>query len=286
VGLLFLGEESVLNSIRVKFIRGEEVKYISHLDMMKLFERSARRANIPISYSQGFNPHPNMVFGLPLSVGVTSESEYADFELLNSMEPSEFLKLYNRNLPDGLKITDAMNKITKSNIMATIAIADYEILVSPDKKYDMDYIRGVIADIMSKESIFVSKESKKGKKDVNIRPMIISLNAKTVRELEKDFENGGIDILEKSVSNPFIQDYIKGLYKYEPGILSYDVKNLFCISAKVGAGSKSNLKPDLLISAFNLLSDMELKLVKVHRTGLYIERESRILDPMSQDALS
>lgn len=274
-----------MNSIRVKFIRGEEVKYISHLDMMKLFERAARRANLPISYSQGFNPHPNMVFGLPLSVGVTSESEYADFELLYPMEPSEFSKLYNGNLPEGLKITDAMNKTTKSNIMATIAAADYEILVSSNKQHNMDYISNVVGNIMSKDGIFVSKESKKGKKDIDIRPMIYGIDIRFSDDLENDAGNGRI-ASEKVISNPFMIDYIKGLYKYEPGILSYDVKNLFCISAKLGAGSKSNLKPDLLISAFNLLSDLELKLVKVHRTGLYIERESRILDPMSQDALS
>ncbi|HEY9059765.1 MAG TPA: TIGR03936 family radical SAM-associated protein [Pseudobacteroides sp.] len=274
-----------MNSIRVKFIRGEEVKYISHLDMMKLFERAARRGNIPISYSQGFNPHPNMVFGLPLSVGVTSESEYADFELLNPIEPSEFSKLYNGNLPDGLKITEAMDKTTKSNIMATIAAADYEILVASNKKHDMDYINDVVGNIMSKDGIFVSKESKRSKKDVDIRPMIYSLDIRFLDGLENHDDNGGM-VSKKMISNPFMVDYIKGLYKYEPGILSYDVKNLFCISAKLGAGSKSNLKPDLLISAFNLLSDLELKLVKVHRTGLYIERESRILDPMSQDALS
>ncbi len=274
-----------MNSIRVKFIRGEEVKYISHLDMMKLFERAARRSNLPISYSQGFNPHPNMVFGLPLSVGVTSESEYADFELSSFMEPNEFLNQFNSNLPDGLKILDAMEKNTKTNIMATIAVADYILLVSSDKKYDIDQINAVISNIMSREQISVSKESKKSKKEVDIRPMINSIKAIMTDDLDNSSDAGDIKN-ENLIINPFMYNYIKGLYKYEPGFLSYNVKNLFCITAKLSAGSKSNLKPELLISAFNLLSDMKLNLVKVHRTGLYIERESRILDPMSQDALS
>jgi radical SAM-linked protein len=63
-----------LYSIRVKFERSQEVKFISHLDMMKAFERALRRAGLPIGYSKGFNPHPLMVFGLPLSVGMTSQA--------------------------------------------------------------------------------------------------------------------------------------------------------------------------------------------------------------------
>ncbi|MDP4182772.1 MAG: TIGR03936 family radical SAM-associated protein, partial [Bacillota bacterium] len=167
-----------MNSLRVKFIRGEEVKYISHLDMMKLFERALRRSELPISYSQGFNPHPNMVFGLPLSVGVTSESEYADFELSYYVEPDEFAKRLNSNLPDGLTVVEAKEKITKSNIMATIAAADYEILVSATNKLEYSYIENIIKDIIEKNSIFVTKESKNSKKEVDIRPMIHVLDAK------------------------------------------------------------------------------------------------------------
>ena len=77
--------------LRVKFTRGEEVKYISHLDMLKVFERALRRANIPIAYNKGFNPRPQIVFGLPLSVGVTSESEYADLEIYEKNNLSRIL---------------------------------------------------------------------------------------------------------------------------------------------------------------------------------------------------
>ncbi|MDP4183487.1 MAG: TIGR03936 family radical SAM-associated protein, partial [Bacillota bacterium] len=234
---------------------------------------------------QGFNPHPNMVFGLPLSVGVTSESEYADFELSYYVEPDEFTKRLNSNLPDGLAVIEAKEKITKSNIMATIAAADYEILVSATNKLEYSYIENIIKDIIEKDSIFVTKESKNSKKEVDIRPMIHVLDAKIMGTSGMDDKNHAVSDREE-ISNTFLLNYIRDLYKYDSSQLSYDVKNIFCIRAKLSAGSKSNLKPDLLISAFNLLSDMEFKLVKVHRTGLYIEKESRILDPISKDALS
>ena len=109
-----------MSSVRVKFFRGEEVKFISHLDLMKMYERALRRSGVPIAYSQGFNPHPQMVFGLPLSVGVTSESEYADFELEGNMDPGEFMQRLNGSLPEGIRIVDAAVKKAGSNIMAVL----------------------------------------------------------------------------------------------------------------------------------------------------------------------
>ena len=73
--------------VRLKYERGKEVVFISHLDLMRAFSRAFRRARIPIAYTKGFNPHAIMVFGLPLQVGVTSESEYLDISLDVSPSP-------------------------------------------------------------------------------------------------------------------------------------------------------------------------------------------------------
>jgi len=281
---VFLREEYALSSLRVKFIRGEEVKYISHLDMMKVFERAIRRSKLPIAYSQGFNPHPAMVFGLPLSVGVTSESEYADFEFTCDIDPQEFSQKLNQNLPEGIRISLSNKKQTKVNIMASIVVADYEILVATAEKQEHGHIKSVLDSIMEKPEILIEKESKRGRKEVDIRPMIFELKTKFSKELGSDnnFESeNGFQYIE----NPFLTNYINK-HLDVPGFSSYNVENVFSISLKISAGSKSNLKPDLLISAFNLLSDLQLKLVKVHRTGLYIEKEMRILDPLSNEALS
>ena len=102
-----------MSDIRIKFIRGEEVKFISHLDLMKVFERASRRANIPIAYSQGFNPHAHLIFGLPLSVGVTSQAEYADIELTEELDPENFMLGLNKQLPKGLIIVAAKARNTK-----------------------------------------------------------------------------------------------------------------------------------------------------------------------------
>ena len=67
-----------MQRIRISFSRGEKVKYISHLDLMRLWERALRRASIPIAYSQGFSPHPKISIAAPLPIGVTSDGEFMD----------------------------------------------------------------------------------------------------------------------------------------------------------------------------------------------------------------
>jgi radical SAM-linked protein len=127
-----------MNSIRVRFVRGNEVKFISHLDLMKVFERALRRSRLPIAYSQGFNPHPQMVFGLPLSVGVTSSCEYADFELSYELAAEDFTARLNMQLPKGLHITRAGQIGTKNNIMKSVAAAAYNVLTDAGNDISID----------------------------------------------------------------------------------------------------------------------------------------------------
>jgi radical SAM-linked protein len=274
-----------LSSIRTKFVRGEEVKYISHLDLMKVFERALRRSGIPIAYSQGFNPHPHMVFGLPLSVGVTSEAEYADFELSEAINPEDFMERLNKELPSGLKIVCAKEKIVKSNIMATIIRAEYELLVSSGEKPGIDNIKEAIREFTQRETIVVSKEGKSSVKQVDIKPMIFELDIKFFEKHDSEIitktENSNKDIC----LNPWMVNYFEKIKRIAPGDLSYKIDNMFCLFAKLNAGSKANLKPDLLVSAINMVTNMGLKLVKVHRTGLLVEKGGSVLEPLDEKAL-
>jgi radical SAM-linked protein len=162
--------QEIRSAVRARFIRGEELKYISHLDIMKLFERALRRANIPIAYSQGFNPHPVMVFGLPLSVGVTSEAEYADFEFESKIDPLKFMENLNRELPAGISVSAAKEKQTKDNIMASIVQASYHVLVSSLQGLTIHELNELVEKLMGQPEVIVEKEGKRGVKFVNIRP--------------------------------------------------------------------------------------------------------------------
>ena len=273
----------MLNIIRIKFVRGEEVKYISHLDLMKTFERAIRRSGIPIAYSQGFNPHPHMVFGLPLSVGVTSEAEYADFELARPMDPEQFKEDLNNTLPKGLSILSAKEKHVKDNIMASIGIAKYVLLLSTDHKQGTDDLKNKIVEFMRMPEIIVKKEGKKGTKDVDIKPMIYNIELVDIYgdvEQHEDCEpaTGCVD------TNAWLRGYIRGLSEgYSKP--RYSIENIFCLSTLVSAGSVANLKPELLISALEAYFSDALRTVKIHRTELFVNTKDGKINPLDDSIL-
>ena len=85
--------------IRMRFKKMGYSKYISHLDLIRLFDRACRYAKIPVAYSQGFNPRPKISFCQPLALGQSSESEYLDMEILEENRP-DFVDNLNKYLPD------------------------------------------------------------------------------------------------------------------------------------------------------------------------------------------
>src|SRR4030042_1136628 len=80
-----------MQRLRLKFSRGQELKFLSHLDLMRLWERALRRAGLPLAYSEGFTPHPQIALAAPLLVGVTSDAELMDVSLSRWVSPQSFL---------------------------------------------------------------------------------------------------------------------------------------------------------------------------------------------------
>lgn len=246
-----------MSSIRIWFTRGDEVKYISHLDLMKAFERALRRSNIPVAYTQGFNPHHKIVFGLPLSVGVTSEAEYADIELERPMSSSEFVDTLNKQLPRGLRILKARRKETKDNIMAKVVLASYRILACVDcdtgnGETDIDEITKQVTKFMSNEVLKVKRQSKRGLREIDIRPLVHKLDVVSADSLALD--TGGNE-------------------------------RLYCFTALLSAGSKANLKPELLMQAFSDITGTGIDVKRIHRTGLFADKGGKPADPLDDDIL-
>ena len=96
-----------MKRIKIKYRKGEAVKYISHRDLMRAFQRAARRAGLPVIYSQGFNPHMKISWGNALKVGAVSEAEYAEIQVEGWVKPADLMQQLNAQLPQGLEILDA-----------------------------------------------------------------------------------------------------------------------------------------------------------------------------------
>lgn len=164
--------------MRFKFTRGPELKFISHLDVLRVFERSIKRAGVPIAYSQGFNPRQKLIFGLPMSLGLTSECEYGDIEFTEDITPEYFIETINKGLPTGIRVIDAVDLTTKDNIMNQITSARYEIIFESIADIKADEINELIGHMLNKDQIVVMKKSKNGKRPVDIKPLIYSIYAR------------------------------------------------------------------------------------------------------------
>ncbi len=161
--------------VRIKFTKGEEIKYISHLDMVRVFTRAMRRAGLPIATTCGFVSREKISFSHPLSLGLTSKGEYADIEFSNFINPGELKERLNRELPPGLEIEKAEIIPLKSrSLMATFDCAEYEAKL-PVIGDQLSVIRERIRDFLVQREIIIKRETKKGIKEIDIRPLVLKL---------------------------------------------------------------------------------------------------------------
>ena len=110
--------------------KGEELRYVSHLDYVNLFVRACKRAGLPMAYTEGFNPHMKVAFASALSLGATSDAEYVDFEMKEALTPSTVMKRLRAHLPRGaqmvrLKILEGKHRA----LMADVDEARYRVAV-------------------------------------------------------------------------------------------------------------------------------------------------------------
>ena len=120
--------------LRVTFAKGEEVKYISHLDLMRLWERALRRAEVPLLHSQGYNPRPKISFAAPLAVGITGHREMLDVMLERPLAPLDFATAVNRQLPVGVTLVEVQEvyvtlpalqtQVQGAEYLATVAVSE------------------------------------------------------------------------------------------------------------------------------------------------------------------
>ncbi len=153
--------------VRIKFRKVGDLQYISHLDLQRTIARVLVRANIPMWYTQGFNPHAKVVFGLPLSVGTESECEFIDLRVDRNISCEEVKNLLNRELTDEMQVLDAYEPTSK---FADIAWARYKIALNfagADEK-----MAQALQDLFTTSPLLVMKKSKSGEKEVDLTQMI------------------------------------------------------------------------------------------------------------------
>ncbi|MBQ9935896.1 MAG: DUF2344 domain-containing protein [Lachnospiraceae bacterium] len=227
--------------LRIKYTKTGVLRFIGHLDIMRLFQKAIRRAKLDVAYSKGFSPHQIISFAAPMPLGMTSEGEYfdGDFERITSTE--DMINRLNSTMPEGVKVLDIVQLQEGAKpSMSVVTASDYYIYKNEECKND--FLQQLIANIdsfMSQETIEIIKKTKTKEEMSDIKPGIYKLEKK----------DDGIYMLlaSGSVLNLKPELVVEALCKYSK--LEYNRYDYMVHRLETYMGEKDNLKS--LIEAGN-----------------------------------
>ena len=148
--------------------------YLSHLDMQRTLQRALRRADMPLLYSQGFNPHPLMAFAGALATGAESQREWFDVRLDGDIAPADFEARLNAVLPEGMAVSHAMEAPEGlGTLTGHLAAARYTLWVKPERACSAAEVSSALEKLLQSEELMVQKRTKSGAVvPQNIRPQL------------------------------------------------------------------------------------------------------------------
>lgn len=159
--------------IRVKFSKSGNVKYVGHLDTMRLFQRAIKVAQLPVAYSQGFSPHSLVYFALPLAVGMQSEGEYMEIVMQEPILAGDVKERLSSVMVSGITLLDVFEVEEKTpSLMSLVQGADYKLIL---KVLQQPEVTATVLEekVMTSTELMVLKKGKKGIAPVDIKPLIL-----------------------------------------------------------------------------------------------------------------
>jgi len=185
--------KGIKKKVRLRFTKKGEVRFLSHLELAHLFYRASRRADLPLSHSEGFHPMPRIIFAGALPVGVESLMEIVDMELEGRITPLEVMEKLNPMLPQGIKIIEAEEVPFSSPPSSLLYRSVYWIPL--DHLFSKEKAITRIKKALEKREFFIHQERKGKKRIVDVRPLIEKME---VRENGKELGEGqrwGIELV-------------------------------------------------------------------------------------------
>ena len=163
--------------IRVQFSKEGEMRLVSHLDLVRLFDRAIRRAKLPISFTGGYHPGPRISIANALSLGMSSSGEIVDFDLTETLDLEEFRDRLSSQLPEGITINSVETVSLKNSATSLLEKAEYFVTVeAPTAMSEMEW-KEALQTVLNQEEILWEKTTKSGKKKtLNLRDRVFELS--------------------------------------------------------------------------------------------------------------
>ena len=225
----------------IKFTKENDIKFISHLDMLRTIQRIVGKSGIDISYSKGFNPHMATAIAQPLSVGVYSLGDYMDIELDSEMDEDKLIETLNEASPETIRFVCAKkipapqpNEKKVPPAMALIDAAKYTIII---KYSDTANLADELDKLLEKSEWITIKKTKKGEKEADIKKFVKNID-----------------------------------YKIED--------NKLIVNCLISCGSRENLSADLLATFIknNTTGFMEDGFVEIRREEMYTLQNDNLVE--------
>lgn len=159
-------EEVCALKLRIKYTKTGVLRFIGHLDVMRLFQKAIRRAKLDVSYSKGFSPHQIISFAAPMPLGMTSEGEYFDGEFDSVTTTKDMMDRLNATLPEGVKVLDIVRVPEDAKpSMSVVSASDYYIYKNDEAKHlFLPELQAKINEFMSQNTINIMKKLRQRKR--------------------------------------------------------------------------------------------------------------------------
>ncbi|SFR67246.1 radical SAM-linked protein [[Clostridium] aminophilum] len=240
--------------IRIKFRKQGFVRFVGHLDLMRTYQKTMKRADVAIKYSGGFSPHQIMSFASPLSVGMISNGEYMDIEVEHCGTSAEMVEQVNSCVPEGMDILSwrQLDDNTK-NAMSQVAFADYKVWFKEGSapESEEEFWAG-FGRFVEQDHIPYVKKTKKGEKELDLRERILEARPTTP-----------LGIMAVMFGDAKIGDFDR--------VLISDPSERSGYFLRLASGSAANTKPEQVLEAYCASIGMEYPKfdIQVEREELY-----------------
>lgn len=158
--------------LRIRYAKRGRLRFTSHRDFSRAFERAVFRARVPMAYSSGFHPHPRISYANAAPTGSASEAEYLEIGLAEVLDPAVVLAQLEEALPDGLDILEVVE--SPGGSLADLLEASHWLA---DVDADPEAVQAAVATFLATESVSVERMTKKGLREFDCRAAVVSLSA-------------------------------------------------------------------------------------------------------------
>lgn len=261
----------VVQRVRLRYTKRARLRFISHRDFARAFERALRRGGVPIAYSAGFSPHPKVSYVGAAPTGVASEAEYLEIGLARQVDVEQLRGTLDRALPPGIDILEAV-EATGGSLPERIDASEWQIEFPG---VDPAQARSAVAALLAAETVPVERRTKSGQRTIDVRSALVSMVV-----TEEVGPVGGAGVAPSAPAAPA-----------EPGVSTADVDTLCAIIICVVRHTTPAVRPDDILTGLrhvvaNADLDPAVFTGSSRATRLVqgaLTAEGRIVDPLEAD---